>query len=151
MLREALNDGRITTVATDHAPHLLSQKEGGCVRAASGMPMVQFSLVAMLELVDSHVLTIERLVELMAHNPARLFEVRERGFLRKNYKADLVIVRPQAPWTLTTDIIESKCKWSPLEGHRFNWHVEQTFCNGHLVYNNGVVDADYIGQPVMFR
>lgn len=151
MLREALNDGRITTVATDHAPHLLSQKEGGCVRAASGMPMVQFSLVAMLELVDSHVLTIERLVELMAHNPARLFEVRERGFLRKNYKADLVIVRPQAPWTLTTDIIESKCKWSPLEGHRFNWHVEQTICNGHLVYNNGVVDADYIGQPVMFR
>lgn len=151
MLREAINDGRITTIATDHAPHLLAQKEGGCVRAASGMPMVQFSLVAMLELVDHHVLTIERLVELMAHNPARLFEVRERGFLRKGFKADIAVVRPRAPWTLTTDIIESKCKWSPLEGHQFNWRVEKTLCNGHLIYNNGVVDRDYIGQSVLFR
>ena len=151
MLREAINDGRITTIATDHAPHLLAQKEGGCARAASGMPMVQFSLVAMLELVDHHVLTIERLVELMAHNPARLFEVRERGFLRKGFKADIAVVRPRAPWTLTTDIIESKCKWSPLEGHQFNWRVEKTLCNGHLIYNNGVVDRDYIGQSVLFR
>ena len=151
MLREAINDDRITTIATDHAPHLLAQKEGGCARAASGMPMVQFSLVAMLELVDHHVLTIERLVELMAHNPARLFEVRERGFLRKGFKADIAVVRPRAPWTLTTDIIESKCKWSPLEGHQFNWRVEKTLCNGHLIYNNGVVDCDYIGQSVLFR
>ncbi len=151
MLREALNDGRITTIATDHAPHLLSQKQGGCVRAASGMPMVQFSLPAMLELVDQKVLSIERMVQLMAHNPASLFEVRQRGFIRKGYQADLVIVRPDAPWTVTQDVIESKCKWSPLEGHTFRWRVEQTFCNGHLIYNNGVVDRSYIGQPLVFR
>ncbi len=151
MLRQALTDGRIFTIATDHAPHLLSQKEGGCVRAASGMPMVQFSLVSMLGLVDQHVLTIERLVELMAHNPARLFDVQRRGFLRPGYQADIAIVRPNAPWTLTADRIESRCGWSPLEGQTFNWRVEATLCNGHLVYRNGVVDRDYIGQPVSFR
>ena len=151
MLREALSNGCITTIATDHAPHLLSQKEGGCVRAASGMPMVQFSLVTMLELVDLKVLTIERMVQLMAHNPALLFEVRRRGFIRQGYQADLVIVRPQAPWTVTKDVIESKCQWSPLEDHTFNWHVEQTICNGHTVYNHGVVNRDYIGQPLTFR
>ena len=151
MLRQALSDGRITTVATDHAPHLLSQKEGGCARAASGMPMVQFSLVAMLGLVDAGVLTIERLVELMAHNPARLFEVRQRGFIRKGYQADLAIVRPQAPWTISADVVESRCGWSPLEGQQMQWRVEQTFCNGHLIYNKGQVDASYVGQPVVFR
>ena len=117
MLREALNDGRIAVVATDHAPHLLEQKQGGCVKAASGMPMIQFSLVTMLELVDAGVLTIERLVELMCHNPARLFGVRQRGFLRKGYRADITIVRPKSPWTVTKDLIESKCKWSPMEDH----------------------------------
>ena len=151
MLRQALNDGRITTIATDHAPHLLSQKEGGCAKAASGMPMVQFSLPTMLELVDQKVLTIERLVQLMAHNPASLFEVRQRGFIRKGYQADLAIVRPKSPWTVTPEVIESKCGWSPMEGHTFQWRVEQTICNGHLVYNNGVVDRQYIGQPLTFR
>ena len=151
MLREALNDGRITTIATDHAPHLLSQKQGGCAKAASGMPMVQFSLPAMLELVDRKVLTIERMVELMAHNPARLFQMRQRGFIRQGYQADLAIVRPRSPWTVTTEVIESKCGWSPMEGHTFDWRVEKTFCNGHLVYNNGVVDRQYIGQPLTFR
>lgn len=151
MLRQALTDGRITTVATDHAPHLLSQKEGGCRRAASGMPMVQFSLVSMLELVDAGVLSIERLVELMVHNPARLFEVRRRGFIRPGYQADLAIVHPHAPWTVTPDIIESRCGWSPVEGHQYQWHVEQTLCNGHLIYNKGKVDDAYIGQPVLFR
>ena len=151
MLREALNDGRNTTIATDHAPHLLSQKQGGCAKAASGMPMFQFSLPAMLELVDRKVLTIERMVELMAHNPARLFQVRQRGFIRQGYQADLAIVRPRSPWTVTTEVIESKCGWSPMEGHTFDWRVEKTFCNGHLVYNNGVVDRQYIGQPLTFR
>ena len=150
-LRLGLNDGRISTIATDHAPHLLSQKEGGCARAASGMPSIQFSLPAMLSLVDEGVLTIERMVELMAHNPARIFEVRQRGFLRPGYQADIVIVRPQAPWTVSRDIIESKCKWSPFEGQQFHWRVEKTFCNGYLVYDNGTIDTNYTGQPVIFR
>jgi len=151
MLRESLNDGRIFTIATDHAPHLLSQKQGGCVKAASGMPMIQFSLPTMLELVDQKVLSIDRMVQLMAHNPATLFEVRNRGFIRKGYQADLVIVRPKSSWTVTPEVIESKCGWSPMEGHTFNWRVEQTFCNGHSVYQNGVVDRQYIGQPLAFR
>ena len=151
MLRESLNDGRITTIATDHAPHLLSQKQGGCAKAASGMPMIQFSLPTMLELVDQKILTIERMVQLMAHNPANLFEIRQRGFIRKGYQAYLVMVRPKTAWTVTPDVIESKCGWSPMEGHTFNWRVEQTYCNGHIVYDKGVVDRQYIGQPLAFR
>ena len=150
-LREALNDGRITVIGTDHAPHLLSQKEGGCQKAASGMPMIQFSLVTMLELVDQGVLSIERLVELMCHNPARLFEVRQRGFLREGYQADIVLVRPDTGWTVTKDVIQSKCGWSPMEGHMYLWRVERTLCNGHTVYQQGKVDTSYIGQPVTFR
>ena len=151
MLRQALTDGRIAVVGTDHAPHLLSQKEGGCARAASGMPMVQFSLVAMLELVDEGVLTISRLVELMAHNPARLFGVCQRGFLRTGYHADLVVVRPRSPWTVTPEIIQSRCGWSPVEGHTYQWRVERTLCNGHTVYADGLVDDTYIGEPLQFN
>ncbi len=151
MLREALTDGRISVVATDHAPHLLSQKEGGCAKAASGMPMIQFSLVTMLELVDEGVLTIQRLVELMCHNPARLFGVQQRGFLRPGYRADIAIVRPKTPWTVTSDCILSKCGWSPMEGHQYQWRVERTLCNGQTVYTNGQVSADVLGEAITFR
>lgn len=154
-LRQGLTDGRISTIGTDHAPHLLSQKDGGCARAASGMPSIQFALPAMLSLVDEGVLTIERLVELMAHNPARIFEVRNRGFLRPGYQADITIVRPHAPWTVSQDMIESKCKWSPFEGQQFQWRVEKTFCNGHLVYENETLryknEDEKFGQAVTFR
>ena len=150
-LQQALTDGRIAVIGTDHAPHLLSQKEGGCAKAVSGMPMIQFSLVTMLELVDNGILSLERLVELMCHKPARLFEVRHRGFIREGYQADLVLVRPNTAWVCTKSLIESKCGWSPMEGHMFLWHVERTLCNGHTVYANGKVDASYIGQPVAFR
>jgi len=150
LLRQALTDGRISVVATDHAPHLLSQKQGGCVRAASGMPMVQFSLVTMLELVDAGVLSLERLVELMCHNPARLFGVCQRGFIRKGYKADLTIVRPHAPWTVTKDIILSKCQWSPVEGHQYQWRVERTLCNGRTVYADGHVVPGVPGEEISF-
>lgn len=150
-LQQALTDGRISVVATDHAPHLLSQKEGGCARAASGMPMLQFSLVTMLELVDRGVLTLERLVELMCHNPSRLFGVEQRGFLRPGYRADIVLVRPGHAWTVTRSCIESRCGWSPMEGHTYLWQVQQTLCNGHTVYKEGQVDAGYIGEPLRFR
>ena len=150
-LQRALTDGRIAVIGTDHAPHLLSQKEGGCAKAVSGMPMIQFSLVTMLELVDNGILTLERLVELMCHNPASLFEIRHRGFIREGYLADLVLVRPNTAWVCTKHVIQSKCGWSPMEGHMFLWRVERTLCNGHTVYADGEVDTDYIGQPVVFR
>ena len=150
-LRQALTDGRITVVGTDHAPHLLEQKQGGCCRAASGMPMIQFSLVTMLELVDAGVLTLPRLVELMCHAPARLFGVERRGFLRPGYRADLVVVRPHQPWTVTKDTILSKCGWSPMEGHEYQWRVERTLCNGQTVYADGQVNADVLGEEIRFN
>ncbi len=150
-LRAALNDGTIMTIATDHAPHDWSDKKGGCAKAASGMPMVQFSLVSMLELVDKGVLSLERLVELMAHNPARLFSINRRGFLRKGYKADITLVRRSLPWTVTTDVIESKCKWSPLEGEIFHWRVASTVCNGHVVYDGQSVHRDSQGEALLFE
>jgi dihydroorotase len=149
-LQQALNDGRIAVIGTDHAPHLLAQKEGGCARAASGMPMIQFSLVTMLELVDRGVLTLERLVELMCHNPARLFGIRQRGFLRPGYRADMVLVRPNTGWTVSRSDILSKCGWSPMEGHTYLWQVQRTICNGHTVYHGGTLDDAYIGEPLCF-
>lgn len=150
-LRHALMDGTIYTIGTDHAPHQLQDKQGGCIKAASGMPMIQFSLVSMLELVDAGILSLEKMVELMAHHPASLFQMKDRGYLRKGYKADITIVKPKCPWTVTKDVIQSKCKWSPLEGKTFNWQVQQTFCNGHLVYNQGKFDADYRAEEIEFR
>ena len=150
LLRQALTDGHITVVGTDHAPHLMEQKQGGCVRAASGMPMIQFSLVTMLELVDEKVLSLERMVELMCHNPARLFGVERRGFLRKGYRADMVIVRPRSPWTVTKDVIQSKCGWSPMEGHEYQWRVERTLCNGKTVFADGRVNTDVLGEEIAF-
>jgi dihydroorotase len=115
------------------------------------MPMVQFSLVTMLELVDRGVLTVERLVELMCHHPAQLFGIRNRGFIREGYQADMVLVRPNTGWVVSRSLIQSKCGWSPMEGHMFLWRVERTICNGHSVYADGKVDTDYIGQPLQFR
>ena len=150
-LREALADGRISVVGTDHAPHEWKDKQGGCAKAASGMPMVQFSLVSMLELVDEGVLSIERMVEVMSHHPAKLFQVDKRGFLRPGYQADIVIVRPHSAWTVRKEIIQSKCGWSPMEGHEYQWQVEQTLCNGHLIYNKGEFDEAYRGEELTFR
>lgn len=150
-LRKALSSGVISTVGTDHAPHLLKDKEGGCARAASGMPMIQFSLVTMLELVDNGVLDMERLVRLMCHNPADIFEVRGRGYLRKGYKADIVLVGRDRRWTVTGDTVRSKCGWSPMEGHTYDWRVVKTICNGQVVYDDGTFYDNIRGEQVMFR
>ena len=151
-LRRALSTDKVYTIATDHAPHTVKEKIGGAARALSGMPMIQFSLPAMLELHDKGYLGMERLVELMCHNPARLYQIENRGFLRIGYKADLTLVRPHAHWTLTPNKIRSKCNWSPLEGHTFHWQVEKTFCNGALVYNNGhLVSETKHGLPVTYN
>ena len=150
-LRRGIADGTISVVGTDHAPHLLADKQGGAAKATSGMPMVQFSLVTMLELADKGVVTMERLVELMCHNPARLFSISRRGFLRAGDHADIAIVQRGEPWTVGKDIILSKCKWSPMEGHCYDWRVRRTICNGHTVYADGHVIDDTLGQELTFR
>ena len=150
-LRQALTDGRITTVATDHAPHLLAQKQGGCARAASGMPMVQFSLPVMLGLASEGVLSMERVVELMCHQPAQLFQIRERGFLRPGYKADIAIVRPTEPYVVSNDMVQSRCGWTPLEGDTLCWRVSHTLCNGRFVVDEGRFCPDSRGEELLFR
>lgn len=150
-LRAALHTDRIDVIGTDHAPHLLKEKEGGALKAVSGMPMIQFSLVSMMELVREGVLSIEQLVGKMCHAPAELFGIDRRGYIRKGYQADLVLVNPEHTWDLTPDLILSKCGWSPLEGRRFHSVVEKTFVNGHLVYDNGVVNDSPTGQALYFN
>ena len=148
-LRRALNDGRITLVATDHAPHLLTEKQGGCRRAASGMPMVQFSLPAMLGLADEGVLSRPKVVELMCHAPARLFGIRNRGFLRPGYWADLVLLS-RKPHVVAREDVLSLCGWSPLEGTTLGWTVERTWVNGELAWDGREVDRRVLGQPLVF-
>lgn len=150
-LIKAINSGVIDVIATDHAPHLLSDKVGGALKAASGMPTIQFSLISMLSMVDEGFFTIEKIVEKMCHAPAEIFEIQNRGFIRPGYQADLVLVRPGEEWTLTENDVLSQCKWSPLEGHAFRWKVEKTFANGHLLYDNGQIDENYRGQELRFR
>lgn len=151
-LRQAVNSGLIDVIATDHAPHLLKEKEGGALKAASGIPMIQFSLVSMLELVSKGIFTLEKVVEKMCHAPATIYQIDNRGYIRIGYQADLVLVRPQdTAWTLTPNTILSKCGWSPLEGDSFQWKVEKTFANGHLIYSHGEVDEHYRGQELYFR
>ena len=148
-LREALTSGAITTIGTDHAPHLLSEKAGGALKAVSGMPMVQFSLPSMLTLADEGVVTKERLVSLMCHNPARLFGIRERGFLRPGYKADLTLVKPE-PRTIRREEVLSLCGWSPREGERVTWQVAATWVNGQKVWDGERVDTDVRGEALKF-
>ena len=149
-LRQALKDGRITLVATDHAPPLLSDKQGGARTAASGMPMVQFSLVSMLNLVDEGFISIERLVELMCHAPASLYNIEKRGFLRPGYQADITLVE-RTPWTLQQKDVLSKCGWSPLEGRSFSHRVAMTFVNGRLAYDHGTIHDEVRGQALTYN
>ena len=150
-LLQALATDRIDVVATDHAPHLLSEKQGGALKAVSGMPMLQFSLVSMFELVHEGVLTVEQVVQKMCHAPAELFRIRKRGYIRPGYQADLVLVDPNRTWTVTPDCIESKCGWSPMEGKTFHAQVVQTFVNGTSVYAHGKVNKEHRGQALTFE
>ena len=149
-LRQALRSGIIDVIGTDHAPHLPSDKAGGSLKAASGIPTIQYVLPAMLELADEGIISIAEVVEKMAHNPAILYKVKERGFIREGYRADLVLVKPNAPHTVTTEEIQSKCAWSPFEGHTFHWDVTHTWVNGHAVYANGEFDERVMGERMEF-
>ncbi len=149
VLRMALRIGLISTISTDHAPHLLDEKHGGASKAVSGMPMVQFSLPVMLSLTNENVLTKTQLVQLMCHNQADLFGVIDRGYIRKGYKADIVIVKPER-WKVERNCVQSKCGWSPLEGMNLDWKVIQTLCNGNIIYNVGVFDNTSKGEEIEF-
>ena len=149
-LRNALREGLVDVIGTDHAPHLPADKVGGSLKAASGIPAIQFVLPAMLELSDQGIITLPEVVEKMAHNPAILYKVKERGFIREGYHADLVLLSPNAPHTVTTEEIESKCAWSPFEGHTFRWDITHTWVNGHAVYANGKFDDSVKGERMEF-
>ena len=150
-LIDAVNSNKIDVIATDHAPHLLSEKEGSCLKAASGGPLVQHSLVAMMQLVKQGVFTIEKIVDKMCHAPAELFRIDKRGFIRPGYYADLVLVDPNRPWTVNADNILYKCSWSPFEGTTFGSSVLQTWVNGNLVYDNGQFDETVRGKRLIFN
>ena len=149
-LRNALREGLVDVIGTDHAPHLPADKVGGSLKAASGIPAIQFVLPAMLELSDQGIITLPEVVEKMAHNPAILYKVKERGFIREGYHADLVLLSPDAPHTVTTEEIQSKCAWSPFEGHTFRWDITHTWVNGHAVYANGKFDDSVKGERMEF-
>ena len=144
-LRKALIEGRIDLVATDHAPHTLKEKQGSCLLAASGGPMVQHALVVMLELAKQGVFTPELVVEKTAHNPAILFGIQDRGFIREGYYADLVLIDPNQSWIVAKENLFYKCGWSPLEGEVFSHKIIKTIVNGHIVYDDGTFDENFRG------
>ena len=150
-LRQALTSNLVDVIGTDHAPHLLSEKEGGALKAVSGMPTLQFSLIAVMELVHEGQLSIEQLVQKMCHAPASLYQIEKRGFIRPGYQADLVLVNPSEEWTVNNECLLSKCGWSPMEGQTFHSKVVKTFVNGHLVYDGQQVDTNYRGQALAFN
>ena len=151
-LRAALTDGTIDIVGTDHAPHLLEEKEGGALTATSGMPTHPYSLVSMLDLADQGVLKLTDIVRLMAQNPAELFSIHNRGYIRKGYKADLVLISKCD--SNYPNIAHSQFNfggWNPLEGKTFGWKVDTTFVNGNIAYNNGEFANRLYGEKVLFN
>ena len=149
-LLEALNNDTLDIIATDHAPHTLEEKTGVYTKTPSGGPLVQHSLTALMEFHLDNVLPITKMVEKACHNPAKLFCVEKRGFIREGYFADLVLVNPDSSWTVDKSNILYKCGWSPFEGYTFRTKVEKTFVNGHLAYNNGVIDDSKQGKRLSF-
>jgi len=148
-LLSGLFTGKLDVIATDHAPHLIEEKAGGCLQAASGGPLVQHSLQIMLEMHKQHKISKEIIVEKMCHAPAILFNIDRRGYIREGYYADLVLINPDKNYTVTQDNILYKCKWSPLENETFSSTIEKTFLNGEIAYENGVVN-EVRGQALRF-
>ena len=144
-------DNKIDVIATDHAPHTIEEKENSYLKAPSGGPLVQHALLAMLEMVEQGKITIERVVEKMAHAPAILFRVENRGYIREGYFADLVVVDPAKSVTVTKENILYKCGWSPFEGVSFSNEIEMTLVNGNVVYNKGEIIEGTIGSRLLFN
>jgi len=149
-LWEALLDDRLDVIATDHAPHLLQEKDNVYTSAPSGGPLVQHALPAMLEKYHEGVISLEKITEKMCHNPAKLFDLAKRGFVREGYFADLVIANLNTPWKVAKENIAYKCGWSPFEGNTFQSQITHTFVNGHLAYENGNFSEECRGKRLTF-
>ena len=147
---KALLDDRIDVIATDHAPHTLEEKQNPYTKAPSGGPLIQHTLVAMLDFYHQGKIPLERIAEKMCHAVADCFDVKERGYIREGYKADLVLVDLDKPWSVNRDNILAKCGWSPFEGHQFKSSIEKTFVSGHLAYSNGQLDDSKLGERLYF-
>ncbi|WP_397444955.1 dihydroorotase [Polaribacter sp. R77954] len=150
-LWEALLDDRIDVLATDHAPHTLAEKQNVYTKAPSGGPLVQHAVTAILEKVKEGVISIEKAVEKMSHNPAKLFQIKKRGFIKEGFYADVVLIDPKKSWTVAKDNILYKCGWSPFEGTTFSSQITHTFVNGNLMYNNGIFNDDIKGKRLTFN
>jgi dihydroorotase len=147
----ALLDDRIDVIATDHAPHTWDEKQNSYFKAPSGGPLIQHSLTAMLEFHHKGKISMEKIVQKMSHNPAIVFQIKKRGFIREGYFADLVLVDLNNPWTVSKENILYKCGWSPLEGTTFRARVSQTLVSGHLVYSDGIFDESKKGNRLLFN
>lgn len=150
-LMAALNCGRLDVIATDHAPHTIEEKQAPYLQSPSGGPLVQHSLVAMLELVKRKAISLERVVEKMCHAPADIFNIAHRGYIREGYFADLVLVDPESPWEVSKDNILYKCGWSPFEGLTFKAKVTHTLVNGNIVFENGEFAHSPMGKELVFE
>ena len=148
-LRQALADGRISVIATDHAPHTAQEKSGDYLSAPAGLPLVQHSLLMLLDLARAGHFTVERAVEAACHAPARLYGIADRGFLREGYFADCVLVDPQGGQQVDSKSLLYKCRWSPLEGHRFGARVDTTFVNGAVAWKDGKLSGAPSGQALV--
>lgn len=149
-LWEALLDGRIDVIATDHAPHTFEEKSQSYLKAPSGGPLVQHAVVALFEAHHQGKISIEKIVEKMCHNPAKIFKIEKRGFIKPGYYADLAIVNPSAPWNVKKENILAKCGWSPFEGYTFKSRITHTFVNGELVYQNFKMKDIRVGKRLLF-
>ena len=149
-LIDAVNSNLIDVVASDHAPHTLNEKNNNYIKCPSGGPLVQHSLVAMLDLYHDGLISLEKIVEKMCHNPAKLFRIKKRGFIKEGYYADLTILDLNKSWTVSKENILYKCGWSPFDGHTFKSSVQSCFVNGNLVYNSGEFDESFRGLPLEF-
>ena len=149
-LWKALNDGRIDVIATDHAPHTKEEKMQSYLKAPSGGPLVQHAVIAMFEAHHQGKITVEKIVEKMCHNPAKIFKIEKRGFIKEGYFADLVIVNPSLPWSVKPENILYKCGWSPFENFTFKSRITHTFVNGEMVYNNFKVKDIRAGKRLLF-
>jgi len=150
-LWKALLDGRIDVLATDHAPHTLDEKNNNYLNAPSGGPLVQHAIIALLEKVKEGVIPIEKAVEKMSHNPAKLFQIEKRGFIKEGYFADIVLIDMNKSQTVSKDNILYKCGWSPFEGTTFSSTITHTFVNGNLIYNNGIFNDEIKGKRITFN